>query len=110
MYREVIAKAIAECADEPLDEVSSRAFYADADQILATLLSAPDSVRQELATLLNPWRPIETAPKDGSFYIGYFPTESHPDDVIRLSYWLPHRLPKATHWLPIPAPPSEDET
>ncbi len=53
--RDVIAKSISHQIAAP---------HAIADIVLAALLSAPDSVRQELAALLNPWRPIGTAPKD----------------------------------------------
>src|SRR5438445_2683320 len=37
-----------------------------ADSLMDRLVEAPESVRLELAAKLNPWRPIETAPKDGT--------------------------------------------
>jgi hypothetical protein len=46
MYRNVIAKAI---ADSPGEESDDRANY-----IVERLVAAPDSVRQELAALLSP--------------------------------------------------------
>ncbi len=52
--RDVIAKCLADCAMEPFDEVSSTKYNGDAAFVLACLCSAPDSVRLELAALLNP--------------------------------------------------------
>src|SRR5882672_6373925 len=50
---------------------------------LSGALSAPDSVRQELAALLNPWREIETAPKDGSAFLAYGVHTTSPPDAQR---------------------------
>lgn len=66
-------------------------FEDGADIIISALLSAPEPVRLELAALLNPWRPIETAPV-GSAY----ETVTTPHGT----YWR--------KYLPLPAPPSED--
>lgn len=93
------------------------------DRLLST---APDSVRQELSALLNPWREIETAPKDGTRFLGYQPhfgvsiihrhapgTEAknpkHHYECWALDNDYGHPC-KPTKWLPLPAPPSEDKT
>jgi len=63
------------------------------------------------------WRPIETAPKDGTEFLAWF--ESGLQDIC---YWCApprsakagfHRHGKAwtvgpTHWQPLPAPPAQD--
>ena len=49
---------IAECFAGNEEEMMYQQAYANADRILAALLSAPDPARQELAALLNPWWPV----------------------------------------------------
>lgn len=124
--RDVIANAI----DHP--EFDRRHPIAASERILADLLSAPESVRMELAALLNPWRQIETAPKDGTHILVLSAKGAH---VSLWEEWLPpdgaggfwgiqigdgdnacdptwdHNVVslKPTHWLPLPAPPSEDK-
>jgi len=93
---------------------------------LGGALSAPDSVRQELAALLNPWREIETAPKDGSEIDLWCkaPIWAKAGRVADCWYsagkWWRYaegsqpdcreEVHNATHWLPLPARPSEDKT
>ena len=86
-----------------------------ADIITNALLSAPESVRLELAAALNPWRPIETAPI-GPRILGLVPIKNHRLIIVLLTkggLWLDeqlHPMPYLpTHWLPLPAPPSEDK-
>jgi len=110
--RDVIAKYVHEA-------LIARGPGADmvADQIIAALISAPDSVRQELAALLNPWREIETAPKHGTKILVY--TTRKGTARAEVAYWHQPENPaaegfwtagiKATHWLPLPAPPSEEK-
>ncbi len=63
----------------------------------------------------NEWRPIETAPRDNTYYllynsvlgdfdIGYKDStdDSWYDDM---AYDL-----KPTHWMPLPSPPEEEES
>lgn len=108
--RDVIAKAM------------QRQHYAeewvqlDAQAVLDEILSAPLPLRLELVGMLNPWRTIETlregcgtvllydeewsetlgeiqaGRKDDGCFFGSEGVEIHP-----------------THWLPLPAPPSEDK-
>lgn len=60
------------------------------------------------------WQPIETAPKDGRFVLGFDPLDSH----IAVIWWCnkcgpfqegwktpPYRDFVATHWMPLPLPP-----
>jgi hypothetical protein len=91
--------------------------------LIERILSAPDSVRLELAALINPWRPIETAPKDGdtNILLGCFGEHSHGeqfvafwDDEAKLDthHWqtadgIAYHDGLPTHWLPRPAPPLE---
>jgi hypothetical protein len=88
------------------------------------LLSAPDYVRQELAALLNPWRPIDDAARNGDdilclafgnsqLVLAY---DRHPDYPGHP--WLTMDGPRyaeeaVSHYKPLealPAPPSEDKT
>lgn len=119
--RDVIAKAIDKAFTDYGLRIDWRLRDATVGAILAELPSAPEPVRLELAALLNPWRPIEEAPKDGTeilvyttdqsaWYVVFWDDEpgcpSHPwQTPDGISY---HRdVP--THWLPLPAPPSKDK-
>lgn len=111
--RDVIAKAICwgtEGASKCFcNDKTDCAYGIDADAVIAALLAAPESVRLELAGLLNPWRPIETAPKDGTDMLLYsFNSQVdcgwYQDGWIRID-----ACDDPTHWLPLPAPPSEDK-
>jgi hypothetical protein len=111
-----------------MDDIAAPKYYADADCVLTALLSAPDSVRQELAALLspcrsvNPWRPISTAPKEG-YLLGYCPGESKNPRACIIVIWWEEKYSrwhadfaceedgvKPTYWCYLPAPPSEDKT
>ena len=80
--------------------------------LLQELNNLPEADRQELVAILNPWRPIETAPRSkdvlvygaGRISTGTWLSELHG------SYWSWDGIPEQpTHWLPLPAPPSEDK-
>jgi hypothetical protein len=88
--------------------------------MMEALLSAPESVRLELAALLNPWREIDTAideDKDG-FVLGFVAGTKLPMVAVWCDGdnrwfalngafdedWNP------THYKPLPAPPSEEKT
>jgi len=63
--RDVIASDALLCAIEDAKEAATYASSGNLweQDFISFLISAPDSVRQELAALLNPWRPIETEDK-----------------------------------------------
>ena len=65
------------------------------------------------AQALTQWQPIETAPRDGSGFLGYV-----RKDWIEGFYWtgaewaylsdsdlIPTGRKQPTHWMPLPAPP-----
>lgn len=69
----------------------------------------------------NQWQPIETAPKDGAFFlawepgglpsvtVAYFSTYENIDFLCYADEGLAELHPdgpEATHWMPLPAPPS----
>jgi hypothetical protein len=56
------------------------------------------------------WRPIETAPKDGTLIL--LAKAGDPDWALRCrrwqdTHWRGHDAEDATHWMPLPAAPSE---
>ncbi len=66
------------------------------------------------------WRPIETAPKDGTWFLAYWPVLTF-EDRIQITRWLhgdcrfvdasdfmDHIQP--THWQPLPTPPEAVRT
>lgn len=65
---------------------------------------------------LTEWRPIETAPRDGSTFIGwngrwrgvarYF-EPNYEDDPIWTDERTEYITPPLTHWMPLPPPPDE---
>jgi len=77
-----------------------------ADKLIDRFL-AESSVHQELAALLNPWRPMNTFPKDSWFLVCDKKKEceivhSTAVEAVGIKTWI--------GWLPLPAPPSEDKT
>ena len=83
--------------------------------MLDRLFSAPNSVRQELAALLNPWRPFKDAPRDGTEVLAITAT-----GIMRVD-WFDQKLSswqwanergddRYVKWQNLPAPPSEDKT
>ncbi len=73
------------------------------------------------------WQPIETAPKDGSLILVFEPT-CHADEQIWMTEWRANTAATSwggseggawtiymdgqriepTHWMPLPAPPTEN--
>src|SRR6266851_2617052 len=110
--RDVIAEMLCRAAGPECDCGDSPCvYYRAADGLLAS-----DSIRLELAALFNPWRPIETAPKDGTMILTFVPWLTYPKTLFWAKYADEWRCPatedahkyEPTHWLPLPTPPSED--
>jgi hypothetical protein len=67
---------------------------------------------------MSEWQPIETAPKDGSEFIGYHPNPNpHRGRILTMAYDRNRSLFAASvpsfivfepsHWMPLPKPPGE---
>jgi len=59
------------------------------------------------------WMPIETAPKDGDSFLAFHPRERRYFIACfvldgRLHNLSANRWGEATHWMPLPPPPSGD--
>lgn len=60
------------------------------------------------------WEPIETAPRDGTYVLGYGPHDGRGHYIDAIHFWQSrwtiewmHGYGTPTHWMPLPAPPSE---
>jgi hypothetical protein len=68
------------------------------------------------------WQPIETAPKNGTAFLGYFPGRAGywARQDVQPVYWLAssedgrwmspvsgHETDRPIHWMPLPPPPTE---
>jgi len=62
------------------------------------------------------WQPIETAPKDGTEFLAWYPPDDGDDGFFDIADWI--EMPKfvnadswtrggldPTHWMPLPEPP-----
>ena len=107
-------------ADYYYGEVTRETVLKDADAFLEAMENFPEPIRLELAALLNPWRPIETAPKDDVMSVWLW-ARGYSMCVAMRARRMPHGVWRRvddrrfvsfepTYWLPLPAPPSEDKT
>ena len=61
------------------------------------------------------WQPIETAPKDGTWFLAHRPAWALPE-IVRWSsycggYWQSMETSvEPTHWMPLPSPPTPEGT
>lgn len=110
---EAAARAIHERGEEALP-ARTRLPWAQASAPVrsARLADAQAAIAAYLAHL---WRPIETAPKDGTHFLAYEPA----GDMYRAAYDRDGALacicgqpvvytPEPTLWMPLPAPPALD--
>lgn len=120
--RDVIADFI---SDYYYGSVAGEIVEKDTTALLNALLSAPESVRLELTALLNPWRDMKTAPKDGTRILVAFQNHEGQTRITCVRWdddngWLVGRdhakniyfglnRRKPTHWQHLPALPSEDK-
>ncbi len=120
--RDVIAEAMMQDMfaphELPLPAALQERYLKAAAAILSALLSAPEAGRLELAAKLNPWRPIEEAPKDGTYILTLVPFLPDPKILFWAKYADDWRCPASedlcapygpTKWQFLPAPPSEDK-
>jgi len=92
--------------------------------MMEALLSAPESVRLELAALLNPWRTAESAPKNGNDFQGLLlgdqqvvvfydePSADAPSHCWHRADGIAYHRDALIAWaplLPLPAPPLEEK-
>lgn len=81
---------------------------------------AEQNIREVLAAApqpetLSPWLPIETAPKDGVWILGYsyrMDIRDYPLVMFWDDGWCALNcgsIPPVTHWMPLPAPPKPEQ-
>lgn len=89
-----------------------RTFWRDANNVDDAWSMAVSAVLAELERQgadLEGWRPIETAPKNGTFVL------LSASGLPAIARWFETgwysgalRMPSVTHWRPLPAPPAEE--
>lgn len=123
-------ETVRDAIDQAVAATKERGYWqkSPGEDILSALLAAPESVRLDLARRLNPWRPIETAPKMKAVLLWAATDVAESGEIknwkMDTGYrstgaetwvWEGRQLRKydvqPSHYLPLPAPPaSEDET
>lgn len=108
--RDVIADKL-----QRLFDISDERAAAYADGIIKAQLSAPEPVRLELAGLLNPWRPADSAPKNGDEFLAelcgntyavvfYDEHPDYGDAVWPTADGIRYQRGALTRWMLLPRP------
>jgi hypothetical protein len=106
---------------QPLEECL-HAFLSPLKETILTAI-APLLDRLDAAERVQAWQPMETAPQDGTMIL-LFPSSEWTEDTdgdyevtywdADLGGWYQHQHPDdydgPTHWMPLPAPPKDQET
>ena len=87
---------------ETMEEATATMARAEAELVAS-------SAEVARLTAANKWRPIKTAPKDGTVILIHVPNArllsmARADDLLAKPYWLEG----ASHWMPLPEPPKEN--
>lgn len=99
-------------ADPSANEDAYKADFGALNYIIHTQRS--EAVAEAMA-----WRPIETAPKDGTKILLFRPqAQELGESSIKIGYWMPQcncfsaenlKYNPATHWMPLPPAPQEGQ-
>ena len=115
----MIDKKLKDCPFCGSNEIDSRGWLDGqgkaGPQCMNCGATAESALRWEVRADLAPqWRPIETAPKDGTRILVFRKKETgYENQIIGIDYWNSPgwmksrlRMPP-THWMPLPSPPED---
>lgn len=59
----------------------------------------------EAQTAGEKWQPISTVPRRGTRVLVFVPSSPYMNGHIDIAAYNQHSQPRASHWMPLPAPP-----